>query len=133
VRPLANILIMGDFNDEPTDESLSGVLGAEPDSSIRHNATLLNLMGPKTGREGTHKYQGRWAILDQFIVTNSLLNGANRLQTGYHSVMIFKPGFILKEDSRFFGDKPSRTFNGPKYEGGFSDHLPVSLEIWKMP
>ena len=124
-----NILIMGDFNDEPTDKSLCEVLGATPDSAKVEGSLLVNLMGPKAGHEGTHKFQGNWAILDQFIVTKTLLSGAGGLKTGYRSVHVFKSRFILKEDPRFFGDKPSRTFNGPKYEGGFSDHLPVFLDI----
>lgn len=131
-RQLANILIMGDFNDEPNDESLSVVLGAATSTSNTTESKLINLMGPKTGREGTHKFQGNWAILDQFIVSRTLLDGRNKIQTGFDKVAIFKPGFLLKEDLRFFGSKPSRTFNGPKYEGGFSDHLPVFLDIIKI-
>jgi hypothetical protein len=131
-QPLANILIMGDFNDEPKDESVSKVLGAAADPTQTDSALLVNLMGPVYGRDGTHKFQGNWAVLDQFIVTKPLLTGAGRLITGYRAVRIFKPEFILKEDSRFFGSKPSRTFNGPKYEGGFSDHLPVYLDIRRM-
>lgn len=128
-RPDANILIMGDFNDEPTDESLLMVLGATLDPAHPGDAKLINLMGPKVGHEGTHKFQGHWAILDQMIVSPALLNERGRIRIRNGSASIFKAGFILKEDSRFFGDKPSRTYNGPKYEGGFSDHLPIYLDI----
>ncbi len=131
-KPFSNILIMGDFNDETSDESVCRVLGAANDTTQTKNALLINLMGPKQGREGTHKFQGTWAILDQFMVTKSLFYGSNRLMTGYQDVKIFRAGFILKEDGKFFGDKPSRTYNGPKYEGGFSDHLPVYLDLRKI-
>lgn len=131
-RPDANILIMGDFNDEPTDESLSVVLGAAMDPAHPGDAKLINLMGPKVGHEGTHKFQGHWAILDQMIVSPALLNGSGNMRARNRSATIFKARFMLKEDSRFFGDKPSRTFNGPKYEGGFSDHLPIYLDIGQI-
>lgn len=128
-RPHANILIMGDFNDEPMDESLSTVLGAATNPIHPAGSTLVNLMGPKVGREGSHKFQGHWALLDQIIVSSALLSGKGKIHIRNRSATIFKSSFILKEDARFFGDKPSRTFNGPKYEGGFSDHLPIFTDI----
>ncbi|MCK9220689.1 MAG: endonuclease [Bacteroidales bacterium] len=128
---LSNILILGDFNDEPTDESVCQVLGAAYDSFPCRNRGLFNLMGPKLSREGSHKYQGNWALLDQIIISSSLLRGSNGLQTEPSKAHIFKPGFLLEEDARFFGDRPSRTYNGPKYLGGFSDHLPVYVDVLK--
>jgi hypothetical protein len=46
------------------------------------------------------------------------------------SANIFSQGFLLEEDERALGVKPSRTYSGPRYLGGFSDHLPVYLDLW---
>lgn len=126
---LSNILIMGDFNDEPFSESLLEVLGARSDTVMAGDCDLVNLMSPKTRREGSHKFRGQWSILDQFIISKTLLQGKNGLLVNYQDVHIYKTGFLLNEDPTYFGDKPNRTFIGPRYVGGFSDHLPVYLDI----
>ena len=46
-------------------------------------------------------------------------------------VEILRHPFLLEEDEKYGGDKPFRTYNGMKYWGGFSDHLPVSFD-WEM-
>ncbi|MCK9424024.1 MAG: hypothetical protein M0Q38_15675 [Bacteroidales bacterium] len=126
---LSNILIMGDFNDEPYSESLLELLGARSDSAMAGDCDLVNLMAPKTSREGSHKFRGQWSILDQFIISKTLLLGKNGLLVNYQDAHIYKAGFLLNEDPAYFGDKPSRTYVGPRYTGGFSDHLPVYLDI----
>lgn len=129
VRANANILIMGDFNDEPDDESLKTTLGAQTGPLNMQKGALFNLMSSKMGREGTHCYRGEWAILDQFIVSEALLSGKSGIATGGESVTIFKPAFMVTEDNSWLGTKPRRSFNGPAYEGGFSDHLPITVEL----
>jgi hypothetical protein len=122
----ANILIMGDFNDEPDDSSVRVILcrgGSE---------ALINLMTDKQHKNyGTHKFQGSWSVIDQFIVSASLVKGDHgiHLQTG--GAMIFNAGFLLENEHSFLGQKPLRTYSGPNYLGGFSDHLPIYLDLWK--
>ncbi len=124
--PRASIVIMGDFNDEPGDGSLSLVLGAvAPGQPGR----LINLMIPKCGREGTHKFQAHWGILDQFIVSGSMLGEPALLRTTTENATILKLPFLMIRDERHMGSKPFRTYLGPRYTGGFSDHLPVKLEL----
>jgi hypothetical protein len=132
-NPATKIVIMGDFNDEPDQPSLQEVLHATGFSSRTRSDSLVNLMIPKMHgmNGGTHKYQGKWSILDQFIVSGSLLLGQNGLRTSPGSVHIFNQGFLSEEDDRFLGTKPRRTYSGPRYVGGFSDHLPVYLDLWK--
>ena len=43
--------------------------------------------------------------------------------------IIFDAGFLLEEDEKYYGKKPFRTYLGPRYHGGFSDHLPVYLDL----
>ncbi|MCX6306672.1 MAG: endonuclease [Bacteroidetes bacterium] len=132
--PTANILLMGDFNDEPENESLLEVLMAHTSPLPYFDTSLYNLMGirNKICREGTLKYRDQWSTFDQFVVSGVLLQGCSGLKAAAGSVKIFRPSFLLEEDNTWFGDKLNRTYSGPKYHGGFSDHLPIMLEINKI-
>ncbi len=128
----ANILIMGDFNDEPTDQSLTISLNAVTDTINIKSAGLINLMAlkQKTLNEGTLKYKNNWNFFDQFIVSYSLFNGNNKLHIDSQGAQIFNADFLKEEDSKYLGIKPFRTYSGPKYLGGFSDHFPVYIDLF---
>ena len=98
------IIALGDFNDIP--ENLSIPL---------HNLAA----GPASEGEGTLKYRGRWEMIDQCFVND----------TSGCSFFVFKPMFLMEQDRSFTGFKPKRTFIGPRYNGGISDHLPVIITI----
>jgi hypothetical protein len=127
----ANILVMGDFNDEPENESLKQVLLANTEPVPRHDSLLYNLMGIRNTihKEGTLKYRDQWSTFDQFVVSGALMNGHSGLLTGVGNVRIFRSSFLVEEDNTYFGEKLNRTYSGPKYHGGFSDHLPIRLDI----
>jgi hypothetical protein len=128
-----HIIIMGDFNDEPDQPAISETLKAAGFTSRTTSKNLVNLMASKVNRlnEGTHKFQGKWAILDQFMVTGNFILDEKGLKTSPGSAHIFKGSFLMEEDERFLGGKPVRTYTGPRYTGGFSDHLPIYLDVWK--
>jgi hypothetical protein len=128
-NPSSAIVIMGDFNDEPVDLSLTTHLKARLDTINLQPTDLVNLMAPKYRREGTHKYHDAWGILDQFIVSAALARGKPGLAASYGDAHIYRGNFLLTGDAAYLGEKPVRTFNGPKYLGGFSDHLPVYLDL----
>lgn len=132
--PAANILIMGDFNDEPEDESLKHVLGAHTGMVPAHHDTLFNLMGIRNKKrpEGTLKYRDQWSTFDQFIVSGALMLGLSGLYADNKDVIIYRSDFLLEEDPIYFGEKLNRTFTGPRYHGGFSDHLPVQVKISRV-
>ena len=126
----ANIIMMGDLNDYPTDESLTTYLQAKNFKKEAHEGTLFNLMFSiiEDGKNrGTHKTQEFWGCLDQFIVSKSLLNIENKWHIENNSAVIFDAPFLLTEDEKFGGVKTYRTYLGPKYLGGYSDHLPVKI------
>ncbi len=126
----ANILIMGDLNDYPDNKSLTEVLKAQISFSNLNSRTLYNLSSVLHSKgEGSHKYQGEWGMLDQIIVSGSLLNSENKLFTTIEDSKIFKANFLLEVDEQYTGLKPFRTFLGFQYIGGFSDHLPVYLDL----
>jgi len=120
----ANIVIMGDFNDYPSNKALFTDLQALDPQKKTQEGKLYNLMLPMEGIPGvgTNKQQSEWGILDQLILSGNLLGKTQ----GAH---IFSPDFLLLEDERWLGKKPFRTYNGMVYQGGYSDHLPVWLDL----
>ena len=113
---------MGDFNDTPEDPSIKDILCDD---------VLVNLFadGNKLGFEGTLKHQYTWQIFDQIIVTNSLINNDKGLVYRRNSAAIFHGDFLFEKDESFGGVKLFRTYVGPKYFGGYSDHLPVYIDL----
>ena len=102
--PRQQIIALGDFNDTPENVSLP----------------LHNLAAPLAARgEGTLKYRGNWEMIDQCFVSD----------TSGCTMHIFKPLFLVEPDPAFTGDKPRRTYVGPRHNGGLSDHLPIVLKI----
>jgi len=127
-----SLLIMGDFNDEPENESLQNILKARLDAGDLKPGDLINMMHLMVNKEGSHKFREHWGLLDQFIVSGSLLDKQHPLQVDPGSVQIFKPAFLMEDDLKYLGTKPKRTYLGPRYKGGFSDHLPVVMGIRKL-
>lgn len=105
-RQHPNLLIMGDFNAETNSPQLK--LLTRSHHLIDRTAKL---------QPGTYKYQGEWSILDHILTHTTTLS---HLQT-----RILTLPFLLEKDSPNGGEKPKRTYLGPAYKGGISDHLPV--------
>lgn len=128
----AQVLLMGDFNDEPTDNSLVFGLEAKTDSSKLKSGDLYNVTSHyESGKYGTHKFQNNWSVIDQVIITSNVLWGTNGLQIKNRNCFIYKPDYLITMDEKFNGEKPFRSYAGMKYTGGYSDHLPVYLDIIK--
>lgn len=124
----ANILVMGDFNDYATDASLRDVLRACPGTSEPLKDTLYNLMyrfEMSAKNVGSHKHEDFWGCLDQIIVSRGLLNCESGLEIVGGEAHVFDAPFLLVPDEKYGGWKTYRTFLGPRYIGGYSDHLPV--------
>lgn len=129
IYPTAGIVLMGDFNDEPEEPSLrEGLKALHPDEKIV-SKSLYNLM-LRFKEGGTHKFQKTWSIIDQFIVSGNLLSREEGIYTRPEDARIFKADFLVEPDETNLGDRPYRTYIGMKYHGGFSDHLPIYLDIW---
>ena len=128
----SNIIIIGDFNDEPTDPSISKVLATNNNSSEFKYYQLYNLTSLSTSYSniGTLKYKGKWSKFDQIITSGNLLDNKN-LYTSAEKFSIFNARFLLEKDITYLGYKPFRTFIGYRYNGGYSDHLPIFIDINK--
>lgn len=131
VKPHAKVILMGDFNDTPEDDSIIKGLRALPPDDLGPGEQLVHLFTNKTelGHHGTIKYQHMWQIFDHIIVSRSLFEATNGLRYSPGSAKIFASEFLLVEDERYLGQKLFRTYVGPRYTGGISDHLPVFIDL----
>lgn len=129
INPNAKIIIMGDFNDSPMDKSISLALGTKLLTEPYEVTALYNMFHQFVGNPfiGTHKYQSQWSVLDQIIVSGNLLVSG---KVNARSAYIFRAPFLLEEDKRNMNVRPKRTYNGMRYQGGYSDHLPVVVEFF---
>ena len=107
-------LIMGDFNDCPSNESLDEILVKDD---------LINLMSSsQVSGIGSYNYRGNWDWLDQIIISKEI-----------SSFKLIKFG-AFEEDFMMYTNKkgevyPSKSFGGNNWYGGYSDHLPVFLKM----
>ena len=115
VNPKAKIIAMGDFNDSPSSQPLQSITSRE-NLSLRLKDSLKKARASITG---THRYKGRWEMLDQFLVSKTI-NG---------NIQILSFDHLLQQDKKYLGYKTKRTFIGPRFNGGASDHLPILLKI----
>ena len=104
-----------------------------PDTRFINNK-LYNLAPilKKKSSIASHKYKGVWGMLDQFIVSGALMNTNGILQTQPSNMFLFAPNYLLETDNSYKGIRPNRTYIGYKYHGGFSDHLPIYLDLWRI-
>ena len=109
--PSDKIVVAGDFNDMGESPSLlmlqeHGLQDVSVDAKGKHGAL------------GTYRYQGEWGSLDHIFVSDNLMKCLCDCR-------VFDAPFLLEEDEKYGGLKPYRTYLGPRYIGGFSDHLPL--------
>ena len=107
---ISRIVAMGDFNDTPHQPLYRAL---EP--------TLRNLAKPLAEKGlGTIKYEGAWELIDMFFVSEACRSA---------SMEILHIPFLQTPDGTHAGTKPLRTYSGPRYAGGVSDHCPIWLKL----
>jgi predicted extracellular nuclease len=126
------VIVMGDFNDEPFNRSITHyALGLKDSSKVRSKRSrkpyLYNLMWPlQNDKSGTHYYNS-WGMLDQILVNRPLLRKENQLTLISDSCQIFKTSEMLKSGKPRRFSRPSA---GSSFDpSGFSDHLPVTVQL----
>lgn len=120
----AQIIILGDFNATPEDRVMSILAGQEDNGS-----SLVNLSENLPDGVGTYRYMGTWEKIDQVIVSDMLVNRNAKVFTEPGLLQVFRPDFLLKKDLKYPGLRPFSTYSGYRYQGGYSDHLPVLLDL----
>ena len=109
------ILIAGDFNDNADSEVLQQI----------YEHGMCNLTKEASSPEdvhGTYRYQGEWESIDHILGSPDLYNKVE-------SATIHAPLFLLEKEKRYGGKKPFRTYNGMRYQPGYSDHLPLVVRF----
>lgn len=120
----AAVLIMGDFNDQPSDRSI--VDGLRASCTTGSNMDLFNLMCIDQRRDrGSFQYKGQWGYLDQMIVSNGLMDEVGPRVD--HAAALWDERLMFNHPK--YGLSPDKTYSGGYYKGGFSDHLPIVLYL----
>ncbi len=122
----AKIITMGDFNDDPTNESIKKILASKDSKKNLKNYDLFNPWENmhKPG-VGTLVYRDNWNLFDQIIMTGSLVNESEK-RLRYYKSEVFSPKYLLNKSGRWKG-YPFRSFWSGRFTDGYSDHLPVYM------
>ena len=107
----SGIIAMGDFNDTPNGSQFSLL-----DGRLENACHGLFEKG-----QGTIRFEGKWDLIDMFFVSPSIYSESI-------CEIVLVP-FLMTRDRKHPGEKPLRTYSGPRYLGGVSDHCPVTLLI----
>ncbi len=117
------IILMGDFNDNPTNQSLLTL--TQQNDSLFYNPMLtmykngLNSLG----------YRDRLYLFDQILVSPNLC-GTSYSNFKYYQAGIFNPDVLIQSTGKYKG-YPLRSFENNKYVNGYSDHFPVYIYLLK--
>ena len=106
-----NIVAMGDFNDTPDGSQFAVVADILENKGMPLHAR----------RQGTIRYKGKWELIDFFLTSSGLV--AEEME-------VVRIPFLMTYDRRYPGEKPFRTYSGPRYIGGVSDHCPIMIRIY---
>jgi len=106
-----NVVAMGDFNDNPDGEQFALLEGI-----LVNESGLLHQEG-----EGTIRYEGKWDLIDMFFTSPDISDRSE--------MHIERVPFLMMREKKHPGEKPFRTYSGPRYIGGVSDHCPIILWI----
>lgn len=118
-EPKAKIILMGDLNDHPQDAAPQIIASKLIPQITKESGTF----------GGSYNYKNEWDVLDHMFISPNAVSGKIQVQTGSGKIHEFP--YLLTE---YKGQTvPNRTYAGPKYLGGFSDHLPVSIQVILHP
>lgn len=130
INPKANIVMMGDFNDDPNNRSIKKILLAS-DNDQKKN-TLINAGEPtfKKGY-GSLSFNGIWNLFDQVIIS-SALNDQAGVDYSPETFTVYAQRWMFVEDGKYKGT-PKRTFSSGVFNPeGYSDHFPVFIVLKKF-
>lgn len=135
--PGIKIAVMGDMNDNPTDESMAHYMhGRETPEQVGEKDYFSPFLSLYKAGFGSLAYQGEWSIYDLILINNALLNapdGGLKIRTvnkkGHYGVVFHRP-FMTTQKGQYKGT-PYRTFSSGTFIGGYSDHYPTYIVVSK--
>lgn len=123
VTEVPRLIVMGDFNAGMGDEIFHKVLTPalyEPSLSIHSRSD---------GVRGSYRYRGIWETIDHILVSPALMERDNAFYTKDENRSVAAYPFMYEPEAAYGGVRPFRTYQGPLYKGGYSDHFPVLLDF----
>lgn len=117
----AKIIIMGDFNDNPKNNSIQ---------FLKNKGSLFNPMEKLMSyKRGSANHNSKWILFDQILMTKNFLE-PHQEGLKFIKADIFDEKFLTQKYGKYQG-QPFRTYAGKRYIGGFSDHFPVYVQFKK--
>ncbi len=127
--PKANIISMGDFNDNPGDKSIKPILNTIFKKNKIKEGQLFNPMEELYRKGyGSYKYRGKWDMIDQFLLSKNLVDNNNGLF--FLKASVFNKKYLINPSGKYEG-YPFKSFAGGKFLNGYSDHFPIYLYLAK--
>ena len=114
-QPDAHIVVTGDFNDDASAPALKRICSQDMRNTT---ATALG----RQGARGTYRFKGDWGSIDHVLVSNCLWPKVI-------SAEINDAPFLTEDEPLYGGRRPRRTYNGMRYQPGYSDHLPLVVRF----
>lgn len=117
-REVPRIVLMGDFNDNHKSHTLR---------PLAEKAGLTCITG---NLNGSYRYKGKWEQIDLVYLSPALLDAENGVGLSPSGAWVYRAPHLMESETVYGGVRPRRTYNGMRYEGGASDHLPVCFDLW---
>ncbi len=127
----AKIITMGDFNDDPHDDSMKKILNAKKYIEDVKTNGIYNPMEVILSDQGigSNAYRDVWQLFDQILVTEPFLNKKYDSYQ-FYKAGIFNKSYLINKAGRYKG-YPFRSFSWGSFTGGYSDHLPPYIYLIK--
>ncbi|WP_296381880.1 endonuclease [Winogradskyella sp.] len=118
-NPNTKIVVMGDFNDNPNNTSIT---------LMEKESELYNPFKTVWSRDkGSQNYDFQWNLFDQILFSTNFFDAKNSA-LAFHNADVFNTKFLTQYHGKYKG-QPFRTYVGKKYKGGYSDHFPVYIQF----
>ena len=117
LRTVPRIVVMGDFNDVPSSRALRPL----------HVDGGLVCVTEDLG--GSYRYKGKWEQIDHIYLSPALVDSTQKLHVVAPRAWVVNESFLVEPEPLYGGYRPLRTYNGMKYTGGTSDHLPLCIDL----
>jgi hypothetical protein len=125
-NPNSLVVLMGDFNEPHRSDLFPEYLGS---GILEDSVWLVSPALYLPSDAGTIKYLHQWQVYDQIFVSRPFFEGDLSIYIEKPEMRILDFPFLLERDEKFGGVKPFRTYIGMRYNGGYSDHLPVWIDL----
>lgn len=126
--PNAKIIVMGDFNDEPSNNSISKTLNVACDIDIVNDNQLFNAFCKlEDADKGSYRFRSYWDMLDQIMISKSMITDTSGIHFIPKSAAIKAESWMIQTGK--YKGFPLRTYGGNNYLNGYSDHFPVYIEL----